>query len=90
MSKKEKGVMDENVVNGIEMALFHIHALAKVLENEEIEHPSSITDNNKWSAAKNEWSSELLSLYQVIVEKTEFCLQAIDENRPGNTAEVPA
>jgi hypothetical protein len=84
MSKKEKGVMDENVVNSIARALFQIHAFAKVLENEETEHPSL-------PSANNEWSSELLAIAQIIGEKAEFCLQAIDENRPsGNTAEVPA
>ena len=75
--------MKKEIMDKIEMAVFQIHAFAKVLENEEGENPSPVTANN-------EWSNEQLSLYQVIAEKAEFCLKAIDENRADNKVEVAA
>lgn len=69
--------MNKEVIDKIESALFHIHAFAKLLETEASEHPSA-------PSAHNAWSSERLSLSQIIVEKAEFCLKAIDE------MEVPA
>ncbi|MEN6360727.1 MAG: hypothetical protein ABFD63_06590 [Smithella sp.] len=82
MSKKEKGVMDENVVNSIARALFQISALARVLEDDGMQTDSKVD---------GDITTQIIYLSQIIGEKAEFCLQAIDENRPsGNTAEVTA
>lgn len=61
----------------IEMALFQIHALAKIFEEKEMEKPSVSSLNNGYSA-------EYLSVFLIIAEKAEFCLETIDN------MEVPA
>jgi len=75
--------MKKEVADKIEMTLFQIHAFAKLMENEAVENPESPSDYNKYS-------DERLSLSQVIVEKVEFCLEAIWENARGEKTEVTA
>jgi len=53
------------------------------MENEAGVNPEPPSDYNKYS-------DERLSLSQVIAEKAEFCLKAIDENRADNKVEVTA
>jgi hypothetical protein len=77
--------MKKEVVDKIEMALYQIHALAKLSENEAMENPEPPSDYNALS-------DERLSLSQVIAEKAEFCLEAIGGNLAGKRGykEVPA
>jgi len=78
MSKKEKGVMDENVVNSIARALFQISALVRVLEDDGMQTDSKVD---------GDITTQIICLSQIIGEKAEFCLQVIDENRArGNVA----
>jgi hypothetical protein len=78
MSKKGKeemtvGVMDRDVVDDIERALYQISALAKVLEDDGMQ-----TD----SLVDGDITTQIIYLSQIIGEKAEFCLQIINENPP--------
>jgi len=73
--------MEKDVADEIEEALFHIHAFASLLVKEASDNPEPASKNN-------EWSSERLSLAQIVVEKAELCLKTIDKNRTGDKAEM--
>ena len=60
--------MKKEVADKIEMALYQIHAFAKLMEKEADENPEPPSDYNALS-------DERLSLSQVIAEKAEFCLR---------------
>ncbi len=69
------GVLGEDVANEIERALFQVSALATMAE----EYSRDYSD------------STFLSFSQIVSEKAEFCLRAIDENRArSKAAEVQA
>lgn len=72
--------MKEEVFHKVESALFQIHAFAKMIEKEG-DDPDQVG---------NTLSSERMSLAQVIAEKAEFCIEAINKNHLGNEAEVLA
>lgn len=65
--------MEKKIIREIEGALFHIHALACLLENDLLEHP-------KTSSKRNAWSCEYLSVAQIIAEKAAFCIKGIDDD----------
>ena len=75
--------MKKEIMDKIEMAVFQIHAFAKLMEKEADENPEPPSDYNALS-------DERLSLSQVIAEKAAFCIKAIDENRADNKVEVTA
>jgi hypothetical protein len=75
--------MKKEVADKIEMALYQIHAFAKLMKNEAEENPEPPSDYNTYS-------DERLSLSQVIAEKAEFCLEAIWENARDGKTEVTA
>lgn len=62
----------KNNLGKIETALFQIHALAKIIEEKEMERPEAPSPNNRYSL-------EYLSVFQIIAEKAEFCLETIDD-----------
>lgn len=63
--------MENDIRDRIESALFQIHAFAKMIEKEG-DDPGQVG---------NELSSERMSLAQVIAEKAEFCIGAMDQTR---------
>lgn len=72
--------MSEGRINSaweIESALFHIHSIAKLLENKALE------SDNSCSTEDNKISNTLLSLAQIISEKAEYCLMNIETIKTG-------
>ncbi len=58
----------------IQTALFHIHSIADMIEN------NSLGENAVITNTENKISNSLLSLAQIIKEKAEFCIIKIDES----------
>jgi hypothetical protein len=75
--------MEEKLLADVEMVLFQIHALAKILESNANEKSSPPSENNAFS---DEW----LTLSQIIAEKAEFCLKTIDHNLVDRKEEAAA
>jgi hypothetical protein len=70
--------MEKEILGSIEMALFQIHSIAKILEKEAMD--------NDYLTDYNNISNEHLSLSQIIAEKAEFCLDAINDNHEDEMA----
>lgn len=66
--------MNEKTINEIEGTLYQIHAFAELIAD----HYSDLKFDED---SNNKLSDPLLSFVQIVSEKTEFCLNAIDNNR---------
>lgn len=71
----EKSIVVSSKEANIGSVLFQIHALAKILEKRMIDE-----EDEKESISPSEYSNKSLSLVEILVEKIEFCLDAIDKN----------
>jgi len=67
---KPKQKESQEVFQKVQTALFHIHSVADILED------MGMNDGENMS---NDVSNPLVSMAQIIKEKTEYCLKSIDE-----------